>query len=482
MNTAVVIDNEKHIVNRLVLGFDWEKINYKVTASFTNGLEAVRMLPFLNPDVIITDIKMPGITGLELMDRVKGQCSRSRFVFISGFEEFSYVHQALKLGAAAYCLKPIDDEELEKILQDIQKDLQEEDINFGMLFDSVLSDHSEAQEDLFISKLEKVEYLNDKFIIAASIGDISEEINHYVRYHMFKYNTSTCFYFIENSPFIRSQGFQNRVKARIREHDITDFCYTHARLDKDISYKLKGLMSRVYSFFLGNDATDAFEFHDNVASGKRNSGFYRMLEELYGKRDMNLVLEHLKDYRNRYKIEERTVYDVIDIYNLVMTIIFQKENTLFTDRIERPYELAGSFRNIDGMMDYLIKQISGIISSDIGISIKSIRNDTFKNVILFINENYTNPITFQSVAIRFNMNPSYLCQIFQKEIKMTFTKYVTQLRIAHSKKLLRETNKPITEIGEESGFEQYYYFARVFKKETGESPTAYREKNFSNTF
>ena len=89
---------------------------------------------------------------------------------------------------------------------------------------------------------------------------------------------------------------------------------------------------------------------------------------------------------------------------------------------------------------------------------------------------YCEKITLQSIANRFNIAPSYLCQIFQKEIGMTFTKYITRLRIAKAAKLLSDTALPIAAISDETGFSQYYYFAKVFKKTMGVTPSEYREE------
>lgn len=180
--TIAVIDDESHVVNRIALAFDWESVNAEVIATFTESHEALEKLPYLSPDIVISDIRMPVLDGLALFERIKPLCPYSRFIFMSGFDEFQLVKKALQLGAAAYCLKPVDDEELADALRKISKEIESEKFSLRYILESVIDGNDSSVLHVLASKLGKIEYLNRRFILACSIGDISSELRYYTKF------------------------------------------------------------------------------------------------------------------------------------------------------------------------------------------------------------------------------------------------------------------------------------------------------------
>lgn len=116
MYQVILVDDEKMILNSLALGFDWNSNGFEVVATSTNSAEALRMIEFIRPDVVFTDIRMPGMSGIELMKKVHQDFPQIQFVVISGYSEFDYAREALTVGALAYCLKPLEDDEIEVAL------------------------------------------------------------------------------------------------------------------------------------------------------------------------------------------------------------------------------------------------------------------------------------------------------------------------------------------------------------------------------
>jgi two-component system response regulator YesN len=94
-----------------------------------------------------------------------------------------------------------------------------------------------------------------------------------------------------------------------------------------------------------------------------------------------------------------------------------------------------------------------------------------------VNKNFSDDIAIRQISQIFFINPSYLSQLFKKEVGETFTKYLMKLRIQYSCELLKDTSLNISEIAEKSGYADYFYFARVFKKVTGDTPSQFRSKN-----
>ena len=462
-NTVAVIDDESHVVNRIVLAFDWENVNAEVIASFTDSVEALQKLPYLSPDIVISDIRMPVLDGLQLFEKLKPQCPYSRFIFISGFDEFQLVKKALQLGAAAYCLKPVDDDELTDTLNNLSREIEAEKLSMRYIVESVINKDDSSVLHVLISKLSKIEYLDKSFIAICSIGDISHELRYYAKFISIEYDTDTYFYLIENNGFVNSPGFQSRIKNLLETERIKGFSWSDASLDEMLGSRLKMLSCNAYSSFTGSE----------VAGELSDSAYFVKLQQCS---DLASMLSLIQHYDEEYGKGQRNVDEAMRIYNMVMSAIFRSQGLAFEDEISSPRELIAIFTTLDNMMRYLAEQLASSIASSAGLPVLNLREGFFKDIISCINMEYCEKITLQSIANRFNIAPSYLCQIFQKEIGMTFTKYITRLRIAKAAKLLSDTALPIAAISDETGFSQYYYFAKVFKKTMGVTPSEYREE------
>ena len=111
---VLLADDESVIVKGLSKLIDWAALDIELVGEATDGLMAAQLLEQTRPDLVISDIRMPGLTGLELLERYKTGAQAPKFIFVSGYEEFEYVRQALSGGAVDYLLKPVSAEALEK--------------------------------------------------------------------------------------------------------------------------------------------------------------------------------------------------------------------------------------------------------------------------------------------------------------------------------------------------------------------------------
>lgn len=126
---VILIDDEPWTLVYLKKTFKWDQMGFEVIAEIKNSEEAIDIICRECPDVVFTDIRMPKMSGLELMQRVKEKGINSTFIIISGFAEFSYAQEAVKLGAFEYCLKPISFEKADEILTRLKVNLDSKKIN-----------------------------------------------------------------------------------------------------------------------------------------------------------------------------------------------------------------------------------------------------------------------------------------------------------------------------------------------------------------
>lgn len=472
--SVILVDDEKLVLNSLALGFDWSSTDFEVIAAFQDSEEAMKQIRILKPDLIFTDIRMPGLSGLDMMAALKKDVPSSKFVFISGHEDFSYAKRALSLGASGYCLKPLEDDEIFELLHRIKMQLEDTQNSLEALFYSMLQTGSEKSLQQFHRTFLDIQIHSQVYCIAASIQDISSELQGFIPFSKIKYEKNTYFYFIADTSFLELPGLTFRLRHAIAKKHILNFAYLEMSADKDLLKEIELLLNSVYSFFFrGLTIPQTYAVSDNVPSAP--SPFFKSLEAVYCKDSLVELMELLKNYQTEYPEKDRSITDAQGIYNLIMSALFRKDNSYFDVAFTSPVQLTSAFKDLNDMISYLLNTISERNSSYQMPNLDMIKNDTFKQILNYVGQNFTSQISFQKICKDYFINPSYLSQIFQRELGTTFTNYLTDLRINYAKDLLEHTNLIISEISEKVGYDQYFYFSKIFKKYTLQSPTQYRE-------
>lgn len=273
MHTVLLVDDEQWIVESIKAKGNWEKHWFQIIGERNDGEDAFQFIMSHRPDLVFTDIRMPGMSGLELMEKVRERGCNTEFIVVSGYSDFSYAKQAMHLGAADYLLKAVEEEELEAILVRLRAKL-----------------------------------------------DAAKEMN---------------------------------------------------RL-------------RLKSFMVSGGQSG-----QNGQSG-------------------------------------------------------QEDNAEFLEQ------------------------------SSLTDDTNHIRHHTLKQIIDFMDEQFIRDLSLQSIGERFNLHPNYVSQLFQKELGTTFIQWLMTKRLTHACLLLLETDWSIHKISEAIGYQDYFYFAKVFKKKYGLTPSQYR--------
>lgn len=146
MYTVIIADDEEEIRRSLIRKIDWESIGFKVAGEASNGEDALELVEKLEPDLLLTDVKMPFVTGIELARQVREIRPATQIAFLSGYDDFSYAQQAIQYNIISYMLKPISSEELTKELLAIKEKMEKKFEEF-------------MREDTGNQKLEKWEFL-----------------------------------------------------------------------------------------------------------------------------------------------------------------------------------------------------------------------------------------------------------------------------------------------------------------------------------
>jgi two-component system, response regulator YesN len=472
--SVVLVDDEKMVLNSLALAFHWSETDFEVITTYQNSVEALKQILILKPEVVFTDIKMPEMDGLKLMEEVLKKLPHTKFIVISGYEEFTYAKKALTLGAVGYLLKPLEDEEIQSVLRQVKESLVEEEIYLHTIFHSMLNAPSTDNISSFTNYLLKSKGCPKFITLAASVHDISHELEGYTHFYKIQSYADTYLYILDNSDFITSPGFVQRIRQSILREQIKNFCYITAALDRNVINKIEKLLDCIYTYYLHPIDITCKDFA--VPEKQIKTDYIELLSTEASKNNVQNVLSLLNNYTTLYPVKDRTMNGIIKIYNITVSLLYRLDGNHFDEPLRNPGELISAFPDIDSVFQYLIVFLRNTTFINNKINMNLIKNDTFKKIIEYIHQNYTSPLNFQSICQTYTINPSYLSQVFKRELGTTFTNYIKNLRISYAKDLLAKTNEPISQICTKVGFDQYFYFSKLFKKETNLTPTQYREQ------
>lgn len=474
MHTAIVVDDEKWIVEGIKAGVNWRKYGFEVIGDAENGKEALQMIKNLHPDLVLTDIKMPDMNGLELIKNGKAASPETLFVVLSGHAEFAYAQKALNYGTFGYCLKPFELEEIHSMLNRVSECLQDKfkapTPFFSLeMYEAICSSNTVKMNQLLEDNNMTVQP-NSKITPIVIQGVDLASVDPNVRHLSFPMN-------------FRRQGYL--VHDELKEDFLRKWRLTHP--------------SSSFSVGVGYPISDVVELESSLEAASLAAygiftagkpGIYKATNQASNAingtlKEINHALDH-KDRIQFIKILESTIEmfhngtftikDAYLIYTAAMYLFYREDNRSNNRFFEGYEHLYTHYGSIDVMIDDMIKETYDHFSEEISAYIVKVAHTKVREIVIHIHANFTQEITIQGLASKFFLSPNYLCQLFKKEVGETIVEYVSRLRIEYACKLLRETEYTIYQVGEKCGFQDYFYFTRIFKRYNKSTPTQYRAK------
>lgn len=515
---VLIVDDEIFVRKGLLEIIPWCDLNLTIVGEADNGQEAQAMIKQLEPDIVITDIRMPILDGLGLIQSVVNENSDSTpvFVVISGFHDFKYAQQALRYGVYDYILKPIDEEEMTEALRNLVCKLND---NKAITLLNKLQSNSLVLETL----LQQNVHL--------------DKVEQYAHQLELKQKSSFLVVLLEIHTYIREQRIIPMQPVNIEQLQQIFDCNYEADCDVLFFEQTQGMVGMLLSEekvinkaagFLhqieGIRATLAchFEFEFSLYAGSVVQSLH-LLHQSY--MEANEAAKHKYAERNNIilyeQMKEKSLY-LFDIDPaLINTLILQLEegkHSGYVQTVDSIFDMFQSQRfapqavirsltrcvtevikvikNMEGLEDE-IKSLKAFVEQDydhcslkmlkqqfLGAMseaeqyITSLRRDQLKGGIQrvkkYIDAHYGDNISLKSIAAHFYMNAVYLGRLFRKSYGMYFNEYLLKIRVEEAKKLLRQTDLRMYEIAAKIGFQNVDYFVTQFEKLEHKSPTEYR--------
>lgn len=477
----------------------------------SDGVEALEICRTNSIDLVITDIKMPRLDGLGLIDILKKDFPKIRYCVLSSYDDFDYVKIALKEGALDYILKAeMKIEDLSKLLDKTLNDFKfEKRVNSGevihlqkinnqkSLFKDFL-DNKISQEELLKNLNAELE-LNNLSIVLFTVEPY-ENINKFKvsdictntltgrninaiclpldsKYFLSMYNCSSNVLEEQEEEYIKLISVLNNNLNK----------YLNIYLSQSINIICKGRDDLRDKFNQGLSIME-FKKYYNISSNKVNinlgqssnkgklaKSIQRSLDLGHYEKAVNLLSSYLNTSHKNYLIPSKiksSVFTAMNLFLMVDMVLAADSKELYQKLDSIVKDLLNSETREE--VEYNTKIFCNIYLDHINLKVSKI-SPPIQNAINFIQDNYGNKITLEDVANHVYLNSSYLSQLFKKEIGTSFGDYLTDIRIKQAKILIRESDKSMNEIAEKVGFANQNYFTKVFKKSVGLSPSEYKK-------
>ncbi|ANX02460.1 DNA-binding response regulator [Thermoclostridium stercorarium subsp. leptospartum DSM 9219] len=535
MFKVMIIDDEPIIRKGIKNILNWEKFDCEVCAEASDGEEGKIIIEKYRPDILITDIRMPGTDGLKMISEVKALIPDCKIIVLTGYRDFDYVQEALKLGVFDFVLKPSKIEELTTIIHRAVEELKKlknraEEFNKlkklfeqnipilreKFLYDLMYEIYPNTEEILPRAELLGVK-IESFFLLVVEIDtDENKKLSQYEK-NLYLFGIVNTFMDVFSDSFsvidvpLKDRGvafiLQGGNEKEKLHNLISDKCnYLQELLINCFGFTVtvavssegRGIMQLPEKF---RECIEALERKFYIGNGtvifyNDMSWFlkfedYSVLEEyqkllLDGIKTGNEAIvmkriEDIKKYINsldhlNMEYLKNFYWGIITYINNIRLSVAMASNESKVESINiiSLHNMISKSENINELND-LLKEVSLSITAKINnYNNKSIKL-ILRNALEYIHQHYSEQLTLNDVAEHVYVSPSYLSRMFKKELGKNFVDYLNGLRIEKAKELLMDPKYKTYEVAEIVGIPDAHYFSRLFKKYEGLSPTEYRD-------
>ncbi|WP_438449244.1 response regulator transcription factor [Gorillibacterium sp. sgz5001074] len=534
MVKLLIVEDNDFERNALLNYINWDILGIRQVEAAFNGLDGLQKARELQPDIVISDVKMPGLSGMEMAKGIAGFCPQAKFIFSSGHEEVGLLQEAMEVRAYSYLVKPLKQEELIAVIKRIT----------SILVDEKLANHETAR--MIEQFKQHLPYLQSRFLEELIVSDAGSRddrslvvqandlklrmIGMYkLAWIEFDFGPDSDLFHQSNVIQVMLYKLENRfanqqvvfIKKSSRGilallHTLIQGQGEGAGIITGIQQELEAISrENPCSYFISvselfanlNELHLAFRQTSRAAARKIRMGYGqiayytqdpepqssswdsepkdtpvslasiidRVCEGDYGDEDLSRLVQWILADPDpaMESIQSRFIL-------LFSTLSMQLANR--GERLDKIAEEEGKIyqtviksKTIPDLIQYTGKNLKSVSSY---MARKKLNKDDYviKEILHILNHEYRKPITLSYLSERVYLSPNYLRILFKEKMKISIQEYLTNLRMCKAKELLKETRHKVHEIGEMVGYENSTYFNIVFKNYIQMTPGEYRNK------
>lgn len=524
-----VIDDIKTVVQGIANQIDWSSYGISIAGTASNGEQGIELIKSTEPHIVLTDIRMPKVDGLEMTRQILAWFPRTKIVFLSGYTDFEYAQAALRLGAFDYIVKPytpqkiidvvlkakqsIEEEmhetmryrEMERKLRESLPFLRQEYFQLLLQFRTTPEQAQKRwdflniglERERFVVMLTEIDQFTEQTdtlpvqeveLIRFTVQNILEEsLREHTKGFVFRDHTNRYVAIFNPSDTVHAEAIAERCRENVNQYSrytISIGLGEEVQEIHQISYSYSQAFAAIsYNFYTGGNTVYKYRDMSPVHQSLPRYSPEKEKELFYCLRSGNLP----KACSIVDELFEETVHASIppapEVVKGMCDELAFLINRVFSEKLTRD-EMEGIERyqyQIKNLSSYKFKELQEHIKELCRIGCAFIQkrhvedvNQVVEQVIAHIRQNVASNMTVNDYAKLVYLSGSYFANLFKKVTGMTVTQFVTTERMEQTKAMLLE-GKQVQEIAQLLGYEDRRHFSELFKKHTGMTPSDFKQ-------
>ena len=462
-----------------------------------NGKEALDVFSKHNFDLLITDIQMPFVSGIELVEQIRKNDTSIPILFISGYEDFTYAKKAIDLQAINYLLKPINPKEfhtqLDKLGQVITQNnfrelshlqMEQQDILNNILKGTPLKKLPETQQKIILPILTETTYL-----LTIDFNEYKSErleyflkshTDHSIHFARTSLSQLVCFLQVKDTPSAlqKKESIYHQIQSELKT-DVTIEISEKIEHHEQIYTAYQQLIEKLNQNFYQKEANPKLLLELPTNNRETEQKFIHQLKEIIHQQDITQLEDILNSLFDKYdsaSIESPSMVRFFfgNLYRILVEVSEINPPQVRND-IKSILE-AQEFRKIPVAFEPLLSQINQRF-----INLSDTTNYYIRETKNYIMNHYQEELSLDSLAKNVHLAPKYLSKLFKSEENIGITQFLNEIRMEKAKELLLSFNYKVSDISRLVGFNSHSYFIKSFQKYTGMTPDKFRKtKGFTD--
>ncbi|NBJ92016.1 response regulator [Parablautia muri] len=492
MFNVLLVEDEKLEMETLRDYVDWKRLGASRVYTARNGRAALECLEAHDPDIMITDIQMPVMDGIELAKRAREEGYQCKIVFLTGYDYYDYMKSAFQVQAVDYILKPFGVDEVEGLIERIceqigREKMAEDSIRFasGQLLVRACEGNEQKLDEL--SRAYFSHTAQEKaFGMLGVYGNVDEKL----AVDLLKFSEVQHAFCAEQMIFVILQGYisvqdaAGRIIQAVRDNGCVAYLEGRLSLEelKNGSDILKSQRDRMFYEKPGNVNCVSSQEEDNrkrvdkdswsekrkelrreILSGKEESTKDALLSCLRELKGLNSAESQREAYALYLNLHNR-----LELEDMQLLEFMEKRE----EKPERKILNIGYFTGICEALWQYVKELCTYY--------KKQQEDSNYYVVAwvrnYVDKNYMNACRVEDMAEKINLSPNYLRSLFKIGTGQTILEYITDVRMQQACELLRDKRLKVKDVSSRAGYENVSYFSQIFTKRFGVTPNEYRKK------
>ena len=504
MYKLLIAEDDRAILDKLQHNIDWKSVGFQVCGVVTSGLDAIQAIPLLKPDVLLTDMEMPGATGLELIQKITEERYPVKTVVLSAYDNYQYVRSSLRMGAFDYLLKPVNEEKLRELFlslaQVIAKDNQSwnntardprylqisQQVAFSHIFlNYLLGNHTDPQ--MLQLMLDNYGIRQDSLLSIASLRPnglwetekLAQQLHRIglqldLKPFFVQYQKQTVFVF--PAPGGHILEFLQTVTAGGVEYQC--ILSEAVPLSKLQTVFQEAHINRSLWFYLPcNCILRMGSFADTPQNPEPRLPKADAIYDLIKRNQvqpLTAMLEAFLSSCNQAMLNpDILTIQMADLYAGVVGLLRMVQPKMNADDFEVIYMTLHKQIHLTRFRDCLVGAFCDLADSFTALC--AAKGDLIDRVQEYIQQHYAEDISLTSLSEIFYVTPAYLSSLFSKRTDQTITSYLQSIRLDKAAALLLDHSMTVAQVGTAIGYPSYPHFCRLFKRRFHVTPTDYRD-------